>query len=98
MIAGKDGRVVLQPDGTRQDIYAMSMTLGDWQKAVGGYVEAHRVVIGGRVCQVLMDEDAIMKGVPVNPQATELLTGLLHIAPPGMRGPVIIAWGKGKLT
>jgi hypothetical protein len=53
-IEGKDGRILLNPDGTRQDIYAMPMT------PVGGYVEVHRVVIAGR--------------------------------------PVVIAWGKGKMT
>jgi hypothetical protein len=97
-IDGKDGRLLLNPDGSQQDIYALPMTLETWQKTVGGYVETHRVVLNGRVVQVLMDEDAIMKGATVNPQATNLLWPHLNIVPPGVRGPVVIAWGKGRMT
>lgn len=98
-IEGKDGRLALHPDGSRQDVFAVPMTLDTWQKLVGGYVEVQRAVIAGRVVQVLMDEDAIMKGSPVNTAATELLQGQgFNIAPPGLRGTIVIAWGKGKMT
>jgi hypothetical protein len=46
-----------------------------------------------------MDEDAMMKpNLSINRLATKLLTGKLRIAPPGILGPVVIAWGKGKMT
>jgi len=57
-------------------------TLERLQELVGGYIEPITVKLGGKLLRAYVDEDGKLKGLPVNPQATELY----YAAVPEARG------------
>ena len=79
--------------------YKNKPTLKDFQDAVGGYIERVKVRYEGKDRDAFVDEEGIMKDLPINPTATEFYIGYFlsktstmlwatELAP--LRGPMVI--------
>jgi len=99
-IRGPGGRVKVKVDGYVEAVPLGKLSTEAWQATIdGGFVQCVRVKLNGKSCQIWFDEDGLMKGLPTNHRATSILRGKLHMDPGrGLVGPVVIAWGKGKVT
>ena len=68
----------IQPDGTTEIHELEGMPRYDddvWKQAkefIGGYFEFVHVLFNGERCDMIVDEDGIMKQLPVNAVATEI--------------------------
>lgn len=47
-------------------------TLEEMQAFVGGPIEPVQVFYEGRACRMVLNEEGLRKGLPVNPRATQL--------------------------
>lgn len=66
--------VVIQADGESFTIQLkQKMKLEQYQKIVGGYIEVVQVRHDGKVCDMVLNEDGLGLGLPVNRVATRML-------------------------
>lgn len=81
---------IIKPDGTKEDINR-KMTLEEMQKAVGGYIELCPTKPGSGRRVLVVNEEGLLKDLPVNPEATKLANPGTWIQLPGLRGNVLVA-------
>lgn len=67
---------VLKADGTDEALVGEGLrgelTLGQMQKAVGGPIEPVYDLVGTRRTRLLANEEGMIRGLPINPRATEV--------------------------
>ena len=67
--------VLAKADGTKETIHVEDHpSLEQMNKWVGGHIERVRVRYMGRVCDMIVDEEGLLKGKPTNEFATRLYT------------------------
>jgi len=82
--------VVIQADGESFTIHLnQKMKLEQYQKIVGGYIEVVQVRHDGKVCDMVLNEDGLGLGLPLNLEASLLLETYWRetIGPPEDRMP-----------
>lgn len=62
-------------------------TLEQLQQAVGGYIEVVNVIYQDRVCQMIVNEEGLMKCLPRNQVATDIYLEAMRRQFPGVANP-----------
>lgn len=66
--------LILKADGTQERRQLeRKLTLEEYQKIVEGYIQVMQVRYEGQVCDMVINEEGLVLGMPDNVQATELL-------------------------
>lgn len=76
---------LINMDGSTEEVFpenGKTFTLAEVQKLVGGYIQVFPFLIGGR--QMLVDEDGLLRKLPVNSVASAMVSARMPIVGPAL--------------